>query len=71
MGAILSAGILNTFFKRAVIAKQNPIGASQGVNLFARHAAPLHADDVKARKIGAIAGVRRTETFVNLTVKYK
>ena len=47
--------VLDALDQRALGGKQKPVGAPQIVNIGAREAAPLQADDVETRKIGAIA----------------
>ena len=41
--------------QRALVGKQQPVGAAQAVDVVAREAAPLQADDVEARQVRAVA----------------
>ena len=44
--------VVEALHQRAFVGKQQPVGAAQAVDVLAREAAPLQADDVEARTDG-------------------
>src|SRR5688572_23964463 len=55
MLAELSRHVLEPLQQRALVGKQQAIGAPQAVDLIAREAAPLQANDIEPRQIRPIA----------------